>query len=88
MLEEVILLAFCSLITLVGLAVAAWEAATGRLFSIDGLWLTLIALTLATVFGANVAWSVYSGEVQEMLRQVRERPAGRAGAEQDPKGPA
>jgi len=88
MLEEIVLLALCSLIAVAGLAVAGWEVITGRLFSMDGLWLTLIALTLAAVFGANVAWSAYTGEVFEVLRQLRKQPAGISGADKDPKGPA
>jgi hypothetical protein len=71
MLEELVLLAFCFLAALTGLAVAAWEAISGRIFSIDGLWLTLISLTLAAVFGGNLAWSFYSGEAQETLRHLR-----------------
>ena len=71
MLEEVVLLAFCLLVTVMGLAVAALEAISGRVFSIDGLWLSLISLTLAAVFGGNLAWSFYTGEAQQMLRQLR-----------------
>ena len=71
MLEEVVLLAFCFLVAVIGLAVVAWEVISGRVFSIDGLWLSLISLTLAAVFGGNIAWSFYTGEVQQMLRHSR-----------------
>jgi hypothetical protein len=71
MLEELVLLAFCFLVALTGLAVVALEAISGRIFSIDGLWLSLISLTLAAVFGGNLAWSFYTGEAQQILRHFR-----------------
>ena len=71
MLEEVVLLAFNFLVMVIGLAVVALEAITGRVFSIDGLWLSLISLTLAAVFGGNLAWSFYTGDAQQMLRHFR-----------------
>ena len=71
MLEEVLQLAFCFLVTVIGLAIVAWEAISGRIFLIDGLWLSLISLTLAAVFGGNLAWSFYTGEAQQMLRHFR-----------------
>lgn len=70
-LEDVFLMAFCFLLAFGGLGLVAWELATGRLFSIDGLWLTLISLSLATVFGGNIAWSIYTGEMQALLRGLR-----------------
>jgi len=88
MFEEVVLLACCALIAVAGLAVAVWEATTGRLFSMDGLWLTLISLTLAVVFGGNVAWSVYNGDVQKVLRHFRKRPVESPAAEKKPLGSA
>ena len=74
MLEELVLLAFCFLAALTGLAVAAWEAISGRVFSIDGLSVTLISLTLAAVFGGNLAWSFYTGEAHQTLRHLRKGP--------------
>ena len=71
MLEELVLLAICLLVAVMGLAVVALEAISGRIFSIDGLWLSLISLTLAAVFGGSLAWSFYSGEAQQMLRHFR-----------------
>ena len=61
MLEGLVLLALCFLVAVMGLAVVALEAISGRIFSIDGLWLSLITLTLAAVFGGNLAWSFYTG---------------------------
>ena len=69
--EELVFLAFCSLMALIGLAVAGWEAVTGRILSLDGLSLSLISLTLAAVFGGNVAWSIYKGDVQRLLSHLR-----------------
>ena len=67
------LLALCFLVAVTGLVVVALEAMSGRIFSIDGLWLSLICLTLAAVFGGNLAWSFYTGEAQQMLRHFRKR---------------
>ena len=70
-LEGLVLLALCFLVAVMGLAVVALEAMSGRVFLIDGLWLSLISLTLAAVFGGNLAWSFYTGEAQQMLRHFR-----------------
>ena len=70
MLEELLLAALCLLVALVGLAIAAWEVISGRAFDIDGLWFTLISLTLAGVFGGALAGSLYTGGVLPMLRQL------------------
>ena len=71
MLEGLVLLVLCVLAAVLGLPVVAWEAISGRIFSIDGLWLSLISLSLAAVFGGNLAWSLYTGEAQQMLRHFR-----------------
>jgi hypothetical protein len=70
-LEGLVLLVLCFLVAVMGLAVLALEAIGGRIFSIDGLWLSLISLTLAAVFGGNLAWSLYTGEAQQLLRHFR-----------------
>ena len=75
MLEGLVLLALCSLVAVMGLAVVALEGISGRIFSIDGLWLSLISLTLAAVFGGNLAWSFYTGEAQQKLRHFRKGSA-------------
>ena len=79
MLEELLLAGFCLLATLVGLAFAAWEVISGRAFNIDGLWFTLISLTLAGVFAGTLGWSLYTREGQELLRRLRKRPAPKEG---------
>jgi hypothetical protein len=75
MLEDIILLVFCFVLAIGGLATVVWELVTGRFFNIDGLWLTLISLTLSVVFGGNIAWSVYTGELRRILH---ESPKGSA----------
>jgi len=77
MLEELVYSVFCFLATVIGLAVAVWEVISGRVFDMDGLWLTLISLTLAAVFGGNLAWSFYTGEGQQMLRHLRKGPTSK-----------
>ena len=67
MFEDIFLLAFCFVLAAGGLATFAWELVTGRFFNIDGLWLTLISLTLSVVFGGNLAWLVYTGELKAIL---------------------
>ena len=73
MLEDVLLLAFCFVLGVGGLATLVWEFATGRFFNIDGLWLTLISLTLSLVFGGNIAWLIYTGELKAILHLGGER---------------
>ena len=71
MFEELVLAGFCLLVTLAGLAIAAWEIISRRVFDIEGLWFTLISLTVAGVFGGALGWSFYTGEGQQMLRHLR-----------------
>jgi hypothetical protein len=69
MFEDVFLLVFCFILAIGGLATVVWGLATGRFFTIDGIWLTLISLTLSAVFGGNIAWSIYTGELQRILHK-------------------
>ena len=87
MLEDLALLLFCFLVGVAGLAVAAWEVIAGRIFSIDGLSLTLISLTLAAVFAGNLAWSFYTGEAQQMLRDFRKGSATKDAPERNSPAP-
>ena len=75
MLEELVLAGFCLLAALVGLAIAAWEVISGRIFNIDSLWFTLISLTLSAVFGGALAWSFYTGDGRRLLR-FRKKESG------------
>ena len=83
MFEEMVLAGFCLVATLAGLALAAWEVISGRVFDIDGLWFTLISLTLAAVFGGTLAWSLYSGEGRQMLLGLRKASASKQGSEKN-----
>jgi len=67
MFEDICLLVFCLALAAGGLATFTWELLTGRVFNIDGLWLTLISLTLSVVFGGNIAWLLYTGELKAIL---------------------
>jgi len=87
MFEELLLSLFCLLAAMLGLAIAVWEAISGRVFDMDGLWLNLIGLTLAAVFGGNLAWSFYTGEGQQMLRQFRKGPASKDASEENSPAP-
>ena len=82
MFEDIFLLVFCFILAIGGMATFVWELATGRFFNIDGLWLTLISLTLSVVFGGNIAWSIYTGELQAILRSRRKEPEARSEAEE------
>ena len=87
MFEELVLAGFCLLATLAGLAIAAWELISGRVFNIDGLWFTLISLTLAGVFGGALGWSFYTGEGKQLLRRVRGEPKPKEGPEKSSPNP-
>ena len=71
MLQSVLLLAFCLFMGLLSLAVCIWVALTGQLFTLDGLLLVAISLTMGGFFMGNFAWSVYTGEVPEILNNLR-----------------
>jgi hypothetical protein len=73
MLEDLFLLAFCAILAIGGLATFGWEAATGRLLNIDGLWLTLISLTVTAVFGGNIAWMIYTGDLKAILHRSKDK---------------
>ena len=87
MLEELLLAGFCLLVTLIGLAIAAWEVMSGTVFDIDGLWFTLISLTLAGVFGGTLGWSLSTGEGQQTIRQLRKRFASKESSEKSSPSP-
>jgi hypothetical protein len=68
-----LLIGFCAVLAVGGLATFAWEAATGRLLNIDGLWLTLISLTVTAVFGGNIAWMIYTGDLKAILTRSKDK---------------
>jgi cation transport ATPase len=71
MLQAAILLAVCLLIGFIALAVCAWVAVSGRLFTMDGLLIVAISLAAAAFFVGNFAWSLHTGEVHDILNQLR-----------------
>lgn len=75
MLESLLLLGFCVLMGLAALAVCAYVAVTGFLFTLDGLLLIVISLTIGGLFMLAVAWSAYTGELQAVLNELRKKPA-------------
>lgn len=81
MIEEFVLWGISSVITLLALAMVGWEVTTGRALSLDGLCFSLICLTLAAVFGGNVAWSLFTGEFHRILSQLGK---GAAKSEESP----
>jgi hypothetical protein len=83
MLQAAILLAVCLLIGLIAIAICAWVAISGRLFTMGGLLIVAISLTVAAFFVGNLAWSLHTGEVREILNQLR---SGEPGATSDSAG--
>jgi len=79
MIEDIILLVFCFILAVGGLALFAWEIATHRFTTIDGLWLALISLTVSAVFGGNIAWSIYKGELRRILHPGGEKQEAKSG---------
>ena len=67
MLETLLLLGFCLLVGLLSLAVCAYLAATHLLFTLDGIVLAIISLTIGGIFVLNVGWSVYTGELKRLM---------------------
>jgi hypothetical protein len=74
MLETLLLLGFCLLVGLLSLAVCAYLAATHLLFTLDGIVLAIISLTIGGIFVLNVGWSVYTGELKRLMAQGKEKP--------------
>jgi hypothetical protein len=77
---------FCLLVGLAALGTCAWVVATGQLFTLDGLSLIAVSGALATFFVGNTAWAVYTGEIRELLAQMRSKP-GVAAPEPPPEKP-
>lgn len=69
---------FCLLVGLATLMICAWVVATGQLFTLDGLLLVAVSGTLATFFVGNTAWAIYTGELRELLAQMRSKPEAAA----------
>lgn len=75
MLDAIFLLAFCLLVGLIALAVCVYLAVSGALFTLDGLSLVLICLSIGGLFLLNVAWSAYTGELKQILHRPQKPSA-------------
>jgi hypothetical protein len=75
-LQTILLHAFCLLVGFMALPICAWVVATGQLFTLDGLLMVAISLTVAAIFVGNTAWAVYNGEMSELFQNLRYRSAG------------
>ena len=74
MLETILLLAFCLFVGLIALAVCVYLAVSGLLFTMDGLLLVIICLTIGGIFVLNVVWSIYTGDLRQVLDHLRKKP--------------
>ncbi len=88
MLADFIVLIISALVALGALGIIVWEGIAGRLFSMDGLDLTLISLTFLVIFGGNLAWSIHSGEAQALFGNMRKKPAEGTPSDQSPRAAA
>lgn len=75
MLETILLLVLCLIAGLIALAVCVYLAMSGLLFSVGGLFLALISLTIGGIFILTVVWSIYTGELKQMLEHSRKKQA-------------
>lgn len=83
MFETALLLGFCALAALVCALIVLYLAVAGRLFSLDGLTLSLICLTLGGFFSLPIFLSFWKGELQGIVNHYLKRspaasPAGKA----------
>lgn len=70
--REIIALALlCLLLALGSLGVLAWAALSGPIFSMDGLLLAAICLTLAAIFGLCFLWLATEARLWELLKSRR-----------------
>ncbi len=75
MLETILLLVFCLFVGLIAGAVCLYLIVSRQAFTLDGLALFLISLTIGGIFMLNVGWSVYTGELKQILEPIRKKPA-------------
>jgi purine-cytosine permease-like protein len=75
MFESILLLAFCLLAGAISVAVVGYLWFIGQLLTLDGVLVALISLTIGGIFMLIAGWSVYSGELKQVLEQIRKKPA-------------
>ena len=68
-------LSICLVLGLASLAVVAWVVATGWIAYLDGIALALIGLTLGAFFLFDLAWSLHTGELEALLKELRKGPS-------------
>ena len=71
MVDSIVLLAFCLLAGALAVVICAYLFITGQLFTMDGLLLALLSLTMGGIFALNVAWSIYTGELKQIMGSSR-----------------
>jgi len=70
--REIIALSLLCLLLAIGpLAVLGWAALSGPIFSMDGLLLAAICLTLAAIFGVCFLWLASEARLWELLKSRR-----------------
>jgi len=74
-LQTILLHAFCLLVGFMALPICAWVVATGQLFTLDGLLMVAISLTVGGIFVGNTAWAIRNGEMSELFQNLRYRSA-------------
>ena len=68
-------LGICLVLGLASLAVVAWVVATGWIAYLDGIAPALIGLTLGAFFLFDLAWSLHTGELEALLKELRKGPS-------------
>jgi membrane protein required for beta-lactamase induction len=76
MLEAVLLLLFCLFIGLLSLVIVIWLVVAGLIFNLDSLLLAVISLAVGGIFTAIFAWSVHTGEFQQILNAWKKKKSG------------
>lgn len=73
MLDTILLMAFCLVAGLVSMGVGIYLLATGQIFTLDGIALAMISVTIGALFLLNVGWSVYTGELRRIIDAARQK---------------
>ncbi|PYV06385.1 MAG: hypothetical protein DMG26_03280 [Acidobacteria bacterium] len=68
-------LSICLILGFASLAVVASVVATGWIAYLDGIALALIGLTLGAFFLFDLAWSLHTGELEALLKELRKGPS-------------
>jgi hypothetical protein len=77
--EAILELSICLIVGILCVAVVVWDVVTGLIVYLDGIALAIIVLTLGAFFLFNVAWSYRTGEIKQILGELRKRDSGGSG---------